>query len=284
VQLHLLTPEPGTELLNQYRDQIAYDGHISDFNFPALETDDSFIIESNPNVFINHHYFPSSLPRRRHVFVTTAYQELYSLGFPVLRYILTRHSGNLHRLIEALNEWSVATGRPATCDSKTIEEFFRETVGPTHHLFGLVRYMLAAAELRRRASLDPTLDRPPATFTEATQYRLSNRSIVLRNVPDCPAILNALRDSDGGLVPPRFLRKRFNFLLYLPSGAEEMLHNFELTEASTSLMEHLAAACSWPDGQTTFELETGYPAPPADFLHALADRGFLEVITHVSAV
>ena len=29
VQLHLLTPEPGTELLQQYRDSIAYDGHVS---------------------------------------------------------------------------------------------------------------------------------------------------------------------------------------------------------------------------------------------------------------
>ncbi len=33
VQLHLLTPEPGTDLLNEYRNSIRYDGHVSDFNF-----------------------------------------------------------------------------------------------------------------------------------------------------------------------------------------------------------------------------------------------------------
>lgn len=280
VQLHLLTPEPGTELLQNYRDQIAYDGHISDFNFPALEPDDSFVIETNPDVFINHHYFPSLLARSRHVFVTLAYQALHSLGFPLLRYILKRYAGSLHRLIEALYEWAEADGRSSTSDATTIEVFFRETLGATHHISGLVRYMLAAAELRRRASLDTGPARMPAPFTEAPQYRLSSRTIVVRDVPDCPAILETMMGDESLTIPSRLLMRRFNFLLYLPPDHEDVLHNFELTEASTSLMEYLHTPTSWQDSQAVFERDTGYPAPPAAFLTALADRGFLEVVAH----
>ena len=100
VQLHLLTPEPGTQLLNQYRDKIAYDGHISDFNFPTLEADDDEVISGHAEIFINHHYFPAVLPRRRHVFITTAYQLIYGLGFPLLRYVLGRFKGRFSELME----------------------------------------------------------------------------------------------------------------------------------------------------------------------------------------
>ena len=59
-QLHLLTPEPGTQLFAEFGDQVEYDGHISDFNFPPLESDDSTIMKASPDVFMIHHYFPDS--------------------------------------------------------------------------------------------------------------------------------------------------------------------------------------------------------------------------------
>ena len=282
VQLHLLTPEPGTELLQNCRDQISYDGHISDFNFPALESDDSTVIETNPDVFINHHYFPASLPRSRHVFVTSAYQNLHSLGFPLLRYILKRYAGSFHRLIERMYEWTEATGRSFVSDPADIEAFFRETFGATHPISGLARYMLAAAELRRRASLEFGSVSTPET-APGSHYRLSSSTIVVRDVPDCAAILEVLT-TNSTPVPAGLLKRRFNFLIYLQPGDEEVVRNFELTEASTSLMEYLNAPTSWQDSQTSFERDTGFPAPPASFLSALADRGLLEVISHVPRI
>jgi hypothetical protein len=279
VQLHLLTPEPGTELLQNCRDQISYDGHISDFNFPALESDDSTVIETNPDVFINHHYFPAFLPRSRHIFVTTAYQNLHSLGFPLLRYILKRYAGSFHRLIERMYNWTEASGRSFVSDPADIESFFRETLGATHHISGLARYMLAAAELRRRASLEFGSVDTPVT-PEGSHYRLSSRTIVVRDVPDCAAILEVLTANRSSTIPTGLLKRRFNFLLHLPRGHEEEVQNFELTEASTSLLEYLDASTSWQDGQTGFERDTGFPAPPASFLSALADRGLLEVSSH----
>ncbi|HEU5322898.1 MAG TPA: radical SAM protein, partial [Methylomirabilota bacterium] len=44
VQLHLLTPEPGTQLLAERAGALEYDGHITDFNFPTLEPDDAEVM------------------------------------------------------------------------------------------------------------------------------------------------------------------------------------------------------------------------------------------------
>lgn len=285
VQLHLLTPEPGTELLREYSDRIAYDGHVSDFNFPSLEADDSSVIESHPGVFINHHFFPSALPRRRHIFVTTIYQALYSLGFPVLRYVLGRYGGSLHRLVDAMERWAEAAGRPPACDQNTVRDFFAGTLGARHHVTGLVQYMLGASELRRREMFDgaaefetPGRAREPEPAPGARpRYRLSRRSVVVRGVPDCPRLLEHLLDAGGPKPPGALLRRRYNFLLHLPRGEKDVVHNFLLTDASAALLEYFDGPRSLAGGGgEVFESATGYPAPPAAFLDALAERGILE--------
>ena len=271
IQLHLLTPEPGTELLAQYRDQIRYDGHISDFNFPLLEADDGAVIEGNPEIFINHHYFPSALPRRRHILVTTAYSALYALGFVVLRHLLQGHGGRLSGLVDAMDRWAEAEGIPVECTPETIVAFFAASYGPDHYLTALVRYMYGAVELRRRASFS----RPKAVSRTPNPdaYRLSERAFVLRDVPDCPTILEYLlaeREPPGHL-----LDERSAYLIYLPPGVDAV-KNYELTAASAALLEHLASATALG----AFEQETGYPVPPPAFLRALADRGWLEASEH----
>ncbi len=57
IQLHLLTPEPGTGLHALHRGSLAFDGHIGDFNFPALHPDDRALIAADPAVFMCHHYY-----------------------------------------------------------------------------------------------------------------------------------------------------------------------------------------------------------------------------------
>jgi radical SAM superfamily enzyme YgiQ (UPF0313 family) len=274
VQLHLLTPEPGTELLNQYRDKIAYDGHISDFNFPALEQDDPEVIASHPQVFINHHYFPSELPRARHIFVTSSYQYLYGLGFPLLRYILRGFKGRLSKLLDSMDCWRVRQNMPACCDQPMIAAYFSDVFGPNHHITGLVRYMLHAAELRRRAINDP-FDSAAVTDDFSSDYVLSKRAALLPRVPDCHVILQALTSEDDISLEPTLLRRRYDLLLHLPRPGTDVVQNFTLSAASTAFLSYLSEPRETFDGQA-FELRTGYPVPPAAFMHALAARGVLE--------
>lgn len=275
IQLHLLTPEPGTELLENNRDAIAYDGHISDFNFPALEPDDSNIIENHPDVFINHHFFPSILSRRRHIFVTTLYQELYSLGLPVLGYILKKYSGKLSNLVDDIDKWAEKLNLDPVCDSSTITNYFVDNFGLNYNLTGLVRYMLGASILRRRVMFDNY--KPPVEISNAaseSQYCLSPQAVVINNVPDCPLILKSLIELNT--PPPTVsLKKRYDFLLYLLPDGQEQVQNFLLTKPSTALLNFLNTPKVWNIDAVDFENETGFPAPPVAFLDMLVEKGVL---------
>ncbi|HEY7335215.1 MAG TPA: radical SAM protein [Bryobacteraceae bacterium] len=277
VQLHLLTPEPGTELLAEYRDRIAYDGHISDFNFPVLEPDDSAVIERSPSVFINHHYFPPVLSRTRHIFITTMYQVLYALGFPLLRHLMDVYGGSFGALLDRMNEWRENAGRPSVADATWLLQYFEAVHGPEHYLTGLVTYMLQASELRRLASLETGKTRRASAWTSDACGRLSSRVAVIRNVPDCPRMLEQL--ATGHADPRSFSRrrKRLDFLLHLRRPEEEEIHNSVITPACAALLEFSRVSRSLSDYRVRFSQETGYPAPPLSFLESLVEDGILEI-------
>ena len=104
-QLHLLAPEPGTQLTAQYGKQLFYDGYITDFNFPWLESDDRSLLVGDPVIFANHHYFPSSLPRDQHVFVTSTWRALRKAGRTVMAYVLQAFDGKLSTFMDELYGW-----------------------------------------------------------------------------------------------------------------------------------------------------------------------------------
>ncbi|MGA2291517.1 B12-binding domain-containing radical SAM protein, partial [Bradyrhizobium sp.] len=275
VQLHLLTPEPGTALLTQYQNDIAYDGHISDFNFPTLELDDGTVISSYPQVFINHHYFPAALPRDRHIFVTTIYQHLYGLGFPLLRYVLRQFRRNFANLIDAMDDWRTRRGRSPQADQCTVEDFFGDRFGRSHHIAGLVRYMLQATELRRRSS-NELLRHNRRSNGDEPSLSLSSRSALVLGVPDCSQILELLSDDRASSIPSDLLSRRYDFLLCLSDHDKNHVVNFKLNKPSVAAFSYLFEPRCKADW-LTFETSTGYPAPPEEFLMEYLARGVLEV-------
>src|SRR5581483_11428854 len=80
VQLHLLTPEPGTPLIAQYGDRMGFDGHETDFNFPLLNDEDYETVERTPELYANYHYYPTVLPRDRHIFAVAGFYTLRDLS------------------------------------------------------------------------------------------------------------------------------------------------------------------------------------------------------------
>lgn len=88
LQLHLLTPEPGTALYDEHRNRMLYDGHISDFNFPTLAGDEAELLSGNPDIFMNHHFYETKLPRKTFIGVTGIFAHLNALGGPLLRVVL----------------------------------------------------------------------------------------------------------------------------------------------------------------------------------------------------
>jgi len=88
LQLHLLTPEPGILLYEENKSRLLYDGHISDFNFPTLAADESAMLRGNPDIFMNHHFYDTKLPRETVVGVTSIFPSLCALGGPLLRIVM----------------------------------------------------------------------------------------------------------------------------------------------------------------------------------------------------
>jgi hypothetical protein len=197
----------------------------------------------------------------------------------VLRRLLQHFDQRLSVLFEALWRWAKATHKPAACVPQTIIDFLEAEFGVANELAALARYMLGAVELRRRASLrQPVARRAPAQRVES--YRLSEHAMVLLDLPDCPTILEHL--VSGEPVPAKLSSERGAYLLYLAPGQDEV-RNFSLTEASAALLRHLdSTEPEQQDHLSSFEQETGYPVPPATFLHALAERGLLVDASHVT--
>ncbi|MBV9596368.1 MAG: hypothetical protein JOZ87_05860 [Chloroflexi bacterium] len=146
LQLHLLTPEPGTRLMTDFAEFVDYDGHISDFNFPTLESDDRAVIRRHPAVFMNQYFYRTVLPRRQHVFVTAVHPVLYRLGFRVLRHLLSYYNGRYSRLLRSMFDWASTQDQSVPLDN-LVCNYMEATWGREHYLTSLVRYLLAAARL-----------------------------------------------------------------------------------------------------------------------------------------
>ena len=118
-QLHLMVPEPGTQLIAEYGNQLFYDGYITDFNFPRLESDDRSLLVAEPVIFANHHYFPSRLPRDRHVFVTSVWRALRKAGRTVMVDILQTF-GTLSTFMDEAYAWRAT--RPHSTGPVSVED------------------------------------------------------------------------------------------------------------------------------------------------------------------
>ena len=224
VQLHLLTPEPGTQLIDDFRDALEYDGHISDFNFPTIEEDDAAVMQRHRDVFMNHHYFRSVLPRDRHVFVTSAFQILYALGFPLLARIVAEHGGSFGDLVAAMYVAAAAEGWQRRPAPERIVALFAQWWGHDHPIASLARYLFTAQSLG---------DGPPPP---PGKYRLSARAAVCTSLPNCPRILDAMRRRDA--VASDLWSATGNYLLLLDGAAERQVRNFEVDD-------RLAEFCSF---------------------------------------
>ena len=171
-QLYLLTPEPGTYLIQRYGSELRLDEHTSGFNFPRIDAEDGVLLAEHaelfPNhyyfpsklsrerhillaehaeLFPNHYYFPSKLSRERHIFVTSGWLVLNEIGAATFRYLLGAFDGSLAKLLGAAYEHWTKTGRSQSIGA-AVEGMLRDRFGDDHHLVSLVRFGRAVRDAR----------------------------------------------------------------------------------------------------------------------------------------
>lgn len=230
LQLHLLTPEPGTALYQQYADRLSYDGYVTDFNFATLEEDDDAVMSSAPELFMTHHYYATVLPRRQHVFAERSFQLLLHLGFPLLRRMLRDFDGRLSHLVRTLR--SFAGDEARTLDLRALSAFARHHWGPVHPVTSAVRFLVAGNQLRRRVLTAPLPD-------HAGSYRLDPSTALLRDIHDVPALLAALDQEPTTLDDERCGRVLDGLLLFVQQERPHDVRAFEVDGVALALVEWL---------------------------------------------
>lgn len=256
VQLHLLTPEPGTKLTFDYASQLRYDGHISDFNFPTLEGDDGEMIVRHPAIFMNHHYYPAALPRQRHVFVTSVYLVLYKLGFPLLSHLLEPYGKRFSRLVAEMLDYLERAERASYFGKESLDSFvhrfFENRWGKRHYIASLVRYMLSINQLMSRQVAIKSTNGAGVAKTNVpiscyqSVYVMSPQAMVLHDIHNCPEILNLLAEGHPRIeeLPKKLLTSRGHYLLFLDNAKDHIVRNFFLNEWQTYLLDFFTKARS----------------------------------------
>lgn len=282
IQLHLLTPEPGTKLIADFANALAYDGHISDFNFPTLEPDDSEIMGQNPEVFMNHHYYLSALPRQQHVFVTSLFEILSALSFPLLSHLLTYYDGKLSCLVTSMHEWAKHSGSEPS-DPNFVVDYIENRWGSEHYLASLVRYMMTANQLfksegeKKSFRFNPPHDNVPQR-RRGHKYSLSSQTVVLRDIHDCPGLLNLIetdRQSVDQQVRSESSTNRGHYLLFLENPRAKVIRNFRLDEATARLLEFLTVPRTYRECSAKFSYQMPDSQSLKTFLDELLEMGVL---------
>lgn len=245
IQLHLLTPEPGTALLAEFRDQLEWDGHISDFNLPALEHGDDTLMASDPEVFVNHHYYRSTLPRDRNVLVTSIHPILYRLTMPVQRHLLGRFpNASLAAFFHRLYDWWRLEAPDLQPGDDLLIRFALATWGQHDYLTSLLRFMLAATAPERQFvtnHFQPLRHRSTQPTNGVETLMLSPRSALLVGLHDCPAILELLVGTEHpeATEMPAELRGPVGDYVLVPSGTGEWVRTIAVSPDAKSLLEAL---------------------------------------------
>jgi hypothetical protein len=187
LQLHLLAPEPGTALFKQHFDSLAFDGHLSDFNFPLIASSDEATVTEAPDIFACHHYYAFDGRRAGDVAVTEGFRALYGLGHVVLSSFASRYSGTLAEMLCSFS----TIRRGARDDAEALVEFARRNFGTADPLYDIALYLVAAGqlEIETAASL---IDTPPRGH-----IRLTRQARPIAKSHDGAELLRRLRAGEG---------------------------------------------------------------------------------------
>ncbi len=211
LQLHLLTPEPGTALYEENKNQLLYDGHISDFNFPTLAEDESALLRGNPEIFMNHHFYRTKLPRERFVGVTTVFAYLGALGGPLLQAVMECLEMTLSSLLFTILSRCEKNGVTYQRAFGELLLLINERRAGCRLIRRLVDY--AFAHLRARHS-GSAINMKPAPNGSKGGICIAHGATLFRNSFDIPSAFDRIQDRVGAWRTISTRSTAHNFVVY----------------------------------------------------------------------
>jgi len=270
-QLHMLAPEPGTPMFEQFGDKLEYDGYAGPYNAGLVGSDDEHLVVEHSDIFSTYHYYPAAMPRSHHTFAVEAIDVLRRLGPLILKYLLRAYGGRLSRLVFALRAWAESNGRHGQPDADLVGSYVSATFGSGHHLTSLLRYGLSAdGSIGSAINEGRVLDEGTGTFEPHRRYQLDSHVQVLPEMHDCEGLIEKIRnDPDGSRLLDESEAGERNVYLMSASGGMRTAYRIERgMEAVLVLFEEPRSCSEVADlisRITGTRVDASYFAPLVDF-------------------
>jgi len=259
-QLHMLAPEPGTEMYTRRRDTIEYDGYGGRYNALLVSPTDEQLIVKNPEIFQTYYYYPAAMPRSRYVFAVEAVDAFRNAGPIVFQYLLRGFGGRLSSLVGQFRDFAESTNPGNRPDCSMAEEFLKWKFGSSHHVVSLYGYAVRAGgsqETNVSASTSHSLD-------PASPYQLSPQISILHDYYDCAYLLDRIKrqqdrtqlldESEVGersTYLHKVSNKEFSYARIDP-GVEAILGLFEQPRYCAEVAELVAQVTGMPKLDASF--------------------------------
>lgn len=260
-QLHLLTPEPGTALMNSFRDQMDFDNYVTDFNFPTLDAQDQTIMQQHPGIFMNHHYYRAALLRSYHICTTSLYTVLQPLERTIICYLLEQYNRRLSLLSNEVYGWLMNNypGSNGEITPVLLLEYLAEKFGTNSMLYSLAVYRY---EMHRLFYDRERTEQPRKKIRTQKTYRVARNVRLVPNIHNCPEIITRLEK--GKKISLRLEKKRTNMVLQLwrEENGNGFIRNYEVDETVSGVL-HLVK-------------EQKLSGLPVNALKLLQKQGFLQ--------
>ncbi|HEV3088560.1 MAG TPA: radical SAM protein [Candidatus Elarobacter sp.] len=270
VQLHMLAPEPGTPMFDRLGAEIRYDGYGGRYNANVVCANDERLIREHPEIFQTYYYYPTEFDRGRHIFAVETVDLLRRAGPIVVPYMLRAFGGRLSSFVDALWAFGERRGETPRPSAQTLEAFFEERFGRTHHLTSLFRYALRANAVS--AGDDDVACAP--SFDARTPYRVARSVHVLRDLRDCAGALTRIRDdrARSTLIEDGEFGEPGVYLLRAAGSASACGPIDDGIDAILSLFER-PRSCA--DAAAIIENATALPSFDASFFEELIENRIL---------
>lgn len=270
-QLHVLAPEPGTAMFEEYGDTLQYDGYSGPYNAEPVAPDDERLIRAHPDVFSTYHYYPAAMPRLHHKFAAEIVDVLRRLGPIILSYTLRAYGGRLSSLVHALRLWADMNDRHGDMDTDLFEAYTRATFGSLHHLTSLIRYALMVSCPKKPSSLAAPRSQG---FDPNKLYRLGSHIRVLTDMHNCDALLEKIAgDPDGpDLLDELQTEEHGSYLMNISDAAATHYRIAAGSEAVLALFEQPRSCCDVIDYLRDL---SSVSSVEIDFFVELVDAGIL---------
>ena len=225
-QLHLLTPEPGTRLIDELQETLLLDDNISGFNFPRFDPEDDLLLAANRDIFPNHFHYPTILEREQHVSATYLWYQISQLGLLISRYLLKYFDDSFASLADTFNRWRLENRKRGEVTNAELYAFIEAQMYPGHHVLSLLRYSFAAKELRysvrRQKTIRGRICNPvdPLSEQQERQLVLDEKVRLLVDIHDSVSILGKIEQVDCKLTDAQAGPRANELLLMTDAGLQ----------------------------------------------------------------